>query len=69
MEEVASEDAGSILERRNTTEKYAELLVTPRFHVYQDLAEKASRGAMTGTGVLRGGSPTGPHPTWKNNPA
>lgn len=54
-EEMASEDASRVLERRILLTMYEALLVTPLNHVHQDLAEKASRGAMTDTDVQWGG--------------
>lgn len=56
-EEMASEDASRVLERRILLTMYEALLVTPLNHVHQDLAEKASRGAMTDTDVQWGGCP------------
>lgn len=54
-EEMASEDASRVLERRILLTMYEVLLVTPLNHVHQDLAEKASRGTMTDTDVQWGG--------------
>ena len=51
-EEMASEDAGRISERRILLTMYEELLRPTLGHVHQDLAEKTSRGAMPGTDVL-----------------
>lgn len=54
-EEMASEDAGRVSERRILLTMYEELLWPTLGHVHQDLAEKTSRGAMPGTDVLWGG--------------
>lgn len=67
-EEMASEDAGRVSERRILLTMYEELLWPTLGHVHQDLAEKTSRGAMPGIDVLWGGSPTGPRPMWKGDP-